>query len=83
MLDSIDITRFAVNRGGNLTLSEVPRRGGGGGVVIYLTFSPLIIIALSFFRDFKHQMKTGILLVRTKYGFVRVAGKYYQLDFNQ
>lgn len=66
---------------GNLTVSVVPRKGVGG--FICLTFSPFIIVTLSFFRDFKRQMKTGILWARTKYGSVKAAGKYSQLDFNK
>ena len=53
------------------------------GGFICLTFSPFIIVTLSFFRDFKRQMKTGILWARTKYGSVKAAGKYSQLNFHQ
>lgn len=32
-----------------------------------------------FFRDFKPQMKTGMLMVKIKFGFVRVAGIVFTL----
>ena len=66
---------------GNSTVGVGSRKGGGG--FICLAFSPFIIVALPFFRDFKHQMKTGILWARTKYGSVKAAGKYSRVDFNK